>query len=144
VRHAAADRLAALCGVLMCAVLLVPAAAVRVLDAVGGGEHDYAVPARAMLAVLLPYSGVVLLALAVYAGLGWRLKYLASAVILGPFTLARPLVAVAAAGCGWWRADGTSVVVVIALGTAAVLAVEPVCGAWWYERTGPPAASVAP
>ena len=37
-----------------------------------------------------------LIALACYAPLSWRPKYLASAVILGPFTLDRPVIAVLA------------------------------------------------
>ena len=36
---------------------------------------------------------LVLFAVGAYAVLGWRLKYLAWAVILGPFTFARPPVA---------------------------------------------------
>jgi hypothetical protein len=54
-------------------------------------------------------------------------------MILGPFTLVRPIVAVAAAGWGAWRGGAFDVGVVIALGTVAVLAVEPLADRLWYD-----------
>jgi hypothetical protein len=134
VRHRAADRTAALRGLVLVAALLVPAAVVRAAAATtaASSPDDYARAAAGMLVVLAPYAVVVLLALAAYGVLGWRQKYLASAMILGPFTLVRPVVALVAALCGAWRGGAVDVVVVIALGTIAVLAVEPLAGRLWY------------
>ena len=64
--------------------------------------------------------------------LDWTLKYLASAVILGPFTFARPLVAVAGAVAGALSGADAVVTTTIVLATAAVLTVEPLAGRLWY------------
>jgi hypothetical protein len=58
-------------------------------DAVARPAHlgDYARAGTAMLAIYGPYALLVLIALACYATLSWRLRYLAAALILGPCTL---------------------------------------------------------
>ena len=114
-----------------------PATLVAAVDILEGGTtfHQYASTANHMLQVLVPYAAIVLLALATYALLDWRRKYLAMAVILGPFTLARPFIALAATAIGVTTVHHALTVVAILLGTFGVLAVEPVAGrAWSRER----------
>jgi hypothetical protein len=65
--------------------------------------------------------------------LNWRLRYyLASALVLGPFTLFRPGIAILGAAVG--MALGRDVVTAFAavLSAIAVLAVEPLAGRLWY------------
>jgi hypothetical protein len=55
-----------------------------------------------------------------------------SALILGPFTLARPVVAILRAALG--VALGTAVATAAGLPAIAVLTVEPLAGRPWYAR----------
>jgi hypothetical protein len=91
-----------------------------------------------MLAVYGPYALLVLAALACYAALNWQLKYLAAALILGPFTLIRPGIAILGAAVG--MALGKDVVTALAavLSAIAILAVEPLAGRLWYTRNPSP------
>ncbi|GAA2477235.1 hypothetical protein [Terrabacter carboxydivorans] len=137
VDHAALDRRATLLGV-RTVLLCLPACSVFAVDVVGAGTpvETYAVAGEVMLIVLVPYAVVVLLALGAYAVLGWRQKYVAMALVLGPFTLVRPLVAVGAAVAGAYAAPSSAVVATIALATVAVLLVEPVAGRGWAGGAG--------
>ncbi len=87
---------------------------------------------EAMLTVYGPYGLVVLAALGCYAALGWRNRYLASAVILGPLTWLRPTVAVAGAILGGAAGADPLAWACAGLAVAAVLAVEPLAGKLWY------------
>lgn len=69
---------------------------------------------EATLAVYVPYGVIALGALDCYAALGWRNRYLASAIILGPLNWLRPAVAV-----------------------TAVQAVEPLASRIWYAPARP-------
>ena len=95
-----------------------------------------------MLTVYGPYAILVLAALGCYLTLGWRQRYLASSLILGPLTLLRPVVAVAGAVFGALAGSGPAVAVSIGLAAAAVLAVEPLAGRLWYA--GPPGSRCRP
>jgi hypothetical protein len=76
--------------------------------------------------------------------LGWRQRYLASAVILGPLTLLRPVAAIAGGTLGAVAARDPVVAVCTAHSVTAGLAVEPAAGRRWHTqaRAGrPPGAS---
>lgn len=127
VDHRADDARAQLRGLALVTGLLVPTAALALVhpdDAVDAGVG--------MLTVYAPYGLLVLLALAAYASLGWRNGFLASALILGPFTLLRPLVAVAGGVAGVLLADRATTVLAVVLAVVAVLAVQPLCDRLWY------------
>jgi hypothetical protein len=117
-------------------VLLAPVIAVVCDDA-------FAHPARlvvytragaAMLAIYGPYALLVLVALTAYATLKWELKYLASAVILGPLTLLRPVIAILGVVPAGVSSNDLAVTIAAALSVVAVLAVEPLAGRLWYAR----------
>lgn len=133
VDHAALDRRATLLGVRTVALCLLPACSVFAVDVVVAKTpvEAYALAGGVMLVVLVPYAVIVLLALGAYAVLGWRQKYVAMALVLGPFTLVRPLVAVGAAVAGAYAAPSATVVATVALATVAVLLVEPLAGRGW-------------
>jgi hypothetical protein len=136
INHRRYDRHAAARGAGLACVLLTPAIAVASADVVirPGHLEDYARAGTAMLAVYGPYALLGLTALGCYGTLNWQLKYLASAVILGPFTLIRPAVAILGAALG--MALGRDAVIACAAGLSvfAVLAVEPLAGRLWYAR----------
>jgi hypothetical protein len=90
----------------------------------------------AFLTVVAPYAVIVTIALGAYAALDWKLKYLASALILGPFTLIRPYVCIAAVAAGILRTSTPSIAITAALAAAAVLLVEPICNRHYTQ--GPP------
>jgi hypothetical protein len=90
-----------------------------------------------MLAVYGPYALLVLIALACYAISGWRLKYLATALILGPFTLLRRGIAILGAALAMTLSNDLVVAIMAGLSVVAVLAVEPLADRLWYARTGP-------
>lgn len=135
IRHVRTDVVAQVRGAGLAVALLLPAAAAVLLDAGDGVRAG-----RAMLLVYAPYGAVVLLALLAYGTLGWRQRFLAMALVLGPLTLARPLVAVVGAGAGLLAAGSWSTRVAVLLAVTAVLLVEPVS-----DRLGhPPGGATAP
>ena len=146
ISHRRYDRQAARRGAGLACVLLSPAIAVASADVVLRPGHldDYARAGTAMLAVYGPYTVLVLAALACYATLNWQLSYLASALVLGPFTLFRPGIAILGAAVG--MALGRDVVTAFAavLSAIAVLAVEPLAGRPWYTRNPPPGQPAEP
>jgi hypothetical protein len=142
VRHGAHDLVAARRGVVLVAVLLAPVVVLGTADVLlrPGRVAVYRDAGVGMLAVYAPYAALVLLALAGYLTLGWRSRFLASALLLGPLTLVRPAVVLAGvvvAAVG--TRDGVATALVLGA-AAAVLAVEPVAGRRWYAR-GPADAS---
>lgn len=138
IHHLRRDRQASAGGVALVIILLAPAGVVAALDIAGGGSgHEYGEAAAAMLEVLAPYASAVALALVAYAVLDWRRRYLAMALVLGPFTLARPIVALAALAVGLGHAHGLAMTTVLLLGTVAVLAVESIAGLAWRSSRRP-------
>jgi hypothetical protein len=111
INHRQSDQRAARRGAGLVCVLLAPAIAVAcagVLAHPAKLDH-YRRAGIAMLAIYGPYALLVLVALACYAALNWRLRYLAAAVILGPFTLLRPGIAVLGAAVAVARGDDVMV-----------------------------------
>jgi hypothetical protein len=90
--------------------------------------------ARSILRAPQGHVCIRLIALACYASLNWRPKYLASALILGPFTLDRPVIAVLGAALGVALSNDAAVATAVGLSVIAVLAVEPLAGRLWYAR----------
>jgi hypothetical protein len=135
VRHSALDRRSAARGVARVVALLLPAAFAWWTDIrlLGTGVDVYARAGEAMLVVLLPYAVVVALALVAYGTLGWRQKYLAMALILGPLTLVRPLIAIGSGLAGACVTARGMADVTITLAVAAVLTVEPLMGRRWSD-----------
>lgn len=136
INHRRSDYRAARRGAALVCVLLAPAIAVVCIDlAVHTGQLGrYTLVGQAMLEVYGPYALVVLIALACYAALNWRLKYLATAVILGPLTLLRPVIAILGGALGLVQGNSTAVAAAVTLSVIAVLAVEPLAGRLWYAR----------
>lgn len=139
INHRQTDRQAARRGTVLACVLLTPAMMITALDGLAQPAHldDYARAGLAMLAVYGPYALLVLLALACYAALNWRLKYLAAALILGPFTLIRPVIAILGAALAVALSRDPAVAAAVVLSVIAVLAVEPLAGRLWYSRPTP-------
>lgn len=121
-------------GAVLGAALLVPAIAVFVLDLAvrGASAQGYQDAGEAALLVFGPYAVLTWVALGAYFLLGWRQKYLASALVLGPFTLFRPVVVAAGSLIGILRADEAGVSSAIVLSALAVLSVEGLAGRRWY------------
>jgi hypothetical protein len=142
IRHRQSDREAARRGAGLACVLLAPAITVVCADVFTHPARldDYTRAGTAMLAVYGPYALIVLIALACYAALNWRLKFLASALILGPFTLLRPGVAILGAVLGAVLSNDKVVAIAAGLSVIAVLAVEPLADRLWYAGNPPGAA----
>lgn len=85
--------------------------------------------------VFVPYAVLVVLAIAAYSVLPWRLRFLAMAVVLGPFTLLRPAVAVAGAVAAAWPARDGVVWAASAYAVVVALMVEPLLGRWHGRRS---------
>jgi len=134
IHHRASDQQAARRGAVLVIVLLAPAGALAIADVLANHHHlrAYMQAGSAMLMIYAPYALLALAALACYTAAGWRLKYLASAVILGPFTLLRPAVAIAGAVVGTAHGNDGVVTTTVVLSVMAVLAVEPLAGRRWY------------
>lgn len=111
-------------GVLVLGLLSAYCLAVLAVQAV---TYDAFVRAGArMLLVLVPYALLVLLALALYAAVPRTgVQTSSSTLVLGPFTLARPLVVLVAALAAGVGAP-SAVALGVALAGVLVLAVEPV------------------
>jgi hypothetical protein len=134
ISHRASDRRAARRGLTVVTVLLTPAAvvacAVVLLEPARSGIYVRA--GEMMLSVYAPYALAVLSALAVYATLDWRKRYVAAALVLGPLTLARPLVVFLGAALAVAATKDEDVAVTAALAVLAVLGVGPVADRLWY------------
>ena len=136
INHRKSDYQAAWRGAGLVGVLLTP-----VISAAGAGllAHparlgQYARAGKAMLEVYGPYALLMLTALACYAALNWRLKYLATALILGPFTLLRPVIVILGGALGLAQSNNPAVAVLAGLSVVAVSVVEPLAGRLWYAR----------
>lgn len=138
IRHRRRDVVAHLRGLALSASLLAPVAAVTLVDVVVRPVRlaTYVTTGRAMLAVYLPFAGLVLVALAAYLALRWRHRFLAAALVLGPCTLARPLVAVAGVAAAGWAARDLLATALALAAVAAALAVGPWAERRWYGREG--------
>jgi hypothetical protein len=138
VDHRRDDVEASLRGLALAGVLLLPVVLVAAGDVVAYPERLdlYVSAGRVLLTVYLPYAGLILGALACYRLLAWRRRFLASSLILGPFTLARPLVALGGAAAAGLAAGDPVVGTVALVAAAAVLAVEPVADRRWYGHPG--------
>jgi hypothetical protein len=66
-----------------------------------------------------------LIALACYAALNWRPRYIASALIPEPFILDRPVIAILSAALGVALSNDAAAATAVGLSVIAVLAVEP-------------------
>ncbi|MDX6258287.1 MAG: hypothetical protein QOJ11_4621 [Frankiales bacterium] len=130
IRHRTEDRRAARSGLVLLAVLLVPAGVLVAVDVLlhPSRLETYRLAGYAMLEVYLPYGLLVLLALAGYLTLSWRRRFLASALLLGPLTLLRPLVAAAGAAAACWTTHDVAAGLVALVAMGAVLLVEPLVG----------------
>jgi len=136
INHRKSDYQAAWRGTGLAGVLLTP---VITAACIGLLAHpallgQYARAGKAMLEVYGPYALLMLTALAFYTALNWRLKYLASALILGPFTLLRPVITILGGALGLAQANDPAVAVLAGLSVIAVLMVEPLAGRVWYAR----------
>jgi hypothetical protein len=134
--HRAADRVAARRGTVLCGLLLFPVVAGICADALLHPARlgVYTRAGVVMLAIYLPYALIVLAAIGCYLTLSWRKRYLASAVILGPLTLLRPVVAVLGAVLGVIASRDAIAAAFSVIAVAAVLAVEPTAGRRWYRN----------
>ena len=134
IRRRRRDLLAAARGGLTGLVLLAPVVVVVLLQVAAdpGRTARHLRAGQLMLAVYLPYGALVLLALACYSLLGWRRRFLAEALVLGPFTLARPAVALGGALAGAWASHDVAVAAAALASGLAVLAVQPVVDRLWY------------
>lgn len=128
VDHVAEDRAGLRRGVALVALLALPAITSMVVDVtIGGGSMaSYRAACLSFLAVVGPYAVMTGGALGVYALSRWELRYLASAVILGPCTLLRSYVVVVAAVVAVARTPSPGVSVTATLAVSAVLLVEPI------------------
>lgn len=133
------DRRAARRGLAAAAVALLVTSAVLLtgllLAADAGQTYTALVHAGArMLALLLPFVAVAFLSLAAY----WLLPMRASTFVillgLGPFTLARPAVTLAASALAVTGSDAGLVWVGATFACAGVLLVEPWVHRRWYSQ----------
>jgi len=136
IRHRRADLVAHLRGLALAVLLLAPVAVIAGLDAARhpARRAAYQAAGRAMLAVYLPFALLVLAALTAYLLLGWRRRFLASALVLGPATAARPLVGLLGAAVAARAADDLLVAALAVAAVTAALAVEPCADRRWYAR----------
>jgi len=128
VDHSATDREAAWYGARLVAISMLPAVGAFALDLTLSHRptSQYVEAGGTFLVLLAPYAVLVILALIGYAVTDWHRKYLASALILGPFTLWRPYYVLAAATLAALRVSDLTVTGTAILATTAVLLVEPI------------------
>jgi hypothetical protein len=139
VHHRRQDLVGTARGLMVFGGALVPLPAL-VMSSIHGGTatvSDWVAAAGAMLAVYVPYALVVLGALVAFAVLPWRVGYLATAVLLGPLTFARPLVALAGAVAAWTAVESFPVRLGVVGAVVIVLGIEPAVGRRWYQPSIP-------
>jgi hypothetical protein len=143
INHRQSDYQAARRGAALTVALLAPVIAGACADVAARPARldDYARTGTIMLTVYGPYAVLVLIALTCYATASWRVRYLASALILGPLTLLRPAVAILGAAIGAALSNDIAAAAAAVLSAIAVLAVEPLAGRLWYGRDSQPGAT---
>ncbi len=119
-------------GLLVGLVLALPPVALMITHPDQNWSHS----ASTVAVFVVPYALVVVGALFAYAILGWRARFVAMAVVLGPLTLARFPVALVALFTAASHHQTFTGWLVGLLGLAMVGAVEPVTG-WWLKRRRP-------
>lgn len=136
INHRKSDYQAARRGAGLAGALLTPVIAAACADLLAHPARlgQYTRAGKAMLEVYGPYALLVIAALACYTALNWRLRYLASVLILGPLTLLRPVIAILGGALGLARGNDPAVAVLAGLAVTAVLMVEPLAGRVWYAR----------
>jgi hypothetical protein len=92
--------------------------------------------AQLLLLPLAVYAGMVLAALGVWATAEADLRTLASIIVLGPFTLIRPWVIAAAGAFAAWRSPSLAAALAVAGACGLQLLVGPWLSRGW--RSGPP------
>ena len=97
---------------------------------------------QSVLAVLAAYAILVLLAMGVWAAGEADLRTLASVVILGPFTLIRPYVILAAAAAGAMSAKTALTGATVLIACFLQMAIGPWLGRAW--KHGPPLVESGP
>jgi hypothetical protein len=147
--HRREDRQAALRGGVLVIELLAPIGVAAAVDALlrPAQRGHMADAGAAMLSIYGPYALIVGIALTVYLLLGWRQRYLASAIVLGPFTFLRPVVALSGAVAAVIAGRDPTVGALAVLSVVVVLAVEPLADRRWYRdriRSGPAVATPSP
>ncbi|OPC84673.1 hypothetical protein B4N89_30480 [Embleya scabrispora] len=136
IRRRAADLRAARRGVLPGVFVLATSAAVAlvVLGAADDRGTRYAeldAAAWRMLAVLLPYAGIVAVSMLCYLAGSFRLATFAILAGLGPLTMVRPLLVVGGVvAAGWATPAGAAVA---ATAGSGILLVEPYVHRRWYR-----------
>ncbi len=133
--HRTDDRVGARRGIAVAAAGLAPAVilALTVTARDGAALDLFRDAGVKMLAVYAGYSVVMLTAMASYATLPWRWRFLATSMIMGPLSLVRPLIAVAGAALAIAASHDGRVAWCCGLAVIGVLAVEPVVSRVWYR-----------
>ncbi|MDH2413873.1 hypothetical protein [Nocardioides sp. CER19] len=126
--HRHEDRRGLRRGAMLGVIVSSPAVTAMAVDLTVGGQRvtAYRDAGAVFLTIVGPYALIVLAGLGVYGALRWEFKYLASAVILGPFTLLRPFVVLAATVVAVRHTPAPGVAITAILAAASVLLVEPV------------------
>ncbi|WP_207555920.1 hypothetical protein [Intrasporangium flavum] len=133
-RHRRRDLVASARGLAALALSSFPLLPLLVLNLNHGATLErWGSAANAMLVVYVPYALVVLTALAAHAVLPWEVGYLATAVLLGPLTLVRPLVAVGGAAFAWFAVDALLVRLGVVVALVVILSVERDVSLRWYR-----------
>ncbi|GCD95908.1 oxidoreductase [Embleya hyalina] len=136
IRRRAADLRAARRGLLPGVPVLATSAAVAlaVLGAADDRGARYAeldAAAWRMLAVLLPYAGIVAVSMLCYLAGSFRVATFAILAGLGPLTMVRPLLVVGGVvAAGWGTSAGAAVA---ATAGSGILLVEPYVHRRWYR-----------
>jgi hypothetical protein len=133
------DAIAAGRGVFVLAVaglILIVALALAKPSSTGLSEQ-FNLAGRAMLTIYVPFAFVIVLGLLVYFTLSWRHRFLAVAVLLGPLTLLRPLIAIVGLVLAVASTDSAFIRLTFVVAVCASLIVEPTCEHLWYRRHNP-------
>lgn len=125
--HRSEDLRGNLQGLAVLLVCLLPATGCFLVDDAPDRARRWQHAGESMLGVYAPFGACVLLALLAYATLHWRRRFLAMALILGPFTWARPYVATAGGVIALHGSEGRLLRAGVVLAVLGVLAVEPIC-----------------
>jgi|GEM_PF-1411490 len=92
--------------------------------------NAYLKAGQAMCWVYGSYAMVALLSLSVYLSSRPEISSLATVLILGPFTLARPLVILAGALYGIWVSPQLPIIITISLGAGLLMGIGPLLNLW--------------
>lgn len=115
------------------ALLIIGLAAIAIMRGTSVEYDDLVRAGQRMLWVYVPFCSAVAVGFLAYFSANLEVQALGTVLVLGPATLARPLIIVGGLVFAAWQ-TGASVAVLALITATVMLAIEPLLGRYWERK----------